>query len=90
VSSTGSSTDDEFGQYVAEMGKAMDTILFGRVTYQMMAQYWPTSKEPEAPMMNDLPKIVFFEDAQEARLEELQAGERGRRGRDRQVEAAAG
>jgi hypothetical protein len=25
----------------------------------MMAQYWPTSKEPEAPMMNDLPKIVF-------------------------------
>ena len=36
-------TGDEFGQYVAEMGKAMDTILFGRVTYQMMAQYWPTS-----------------------------------------------
>ncbi len=25
-------TDDEFGQHVAEMGKAMDTILFGRVT----------------------------------------------------------
>jgi len=37
-------TDDEFGQYVAEMGKAIDTILFGRVTYQMMAQYWPSSK----------------------------------------------
>jgi len=25
----------------------------------MMAQYWPSSKDPEAPMMNDLPKIVF-------------------------------
>jgi dihydrofolate reductase len=52
-------TDDEFGEYVAEMGKSIDTILFGRVTYQMMAQYWPSSTEPEAPMMNDLPKIVF-------------------------------
>jgi dihydrofolate reductase len=52
-------TDDEFGQYVVEMGKSIDTILFGRVTYQMMAEYWPSSKEPEAPMMNELPKIVF-------------------------------
>lgn len=52
-------TDEEFAQYVAAMGKSIDTILFGRVTYQMMAEYWPSSKEPEAPMMNDLPKIVF-------------------------------
>jgi dihydrofolate reductase len=52
-------TDDEFGKYIAEMGKSIDTIIFGRVTYQMMAEYWPSSKEPEAPMMNELPKIVF-------------------------------
>jgi dihydrofolate reductase len=52
-------TDDEFAQYVAATGKSIDTILFGRVTYQMMAEYWPSSKEPEAPMMNDLPKFVF-------------------------------
>ena len=52
-------TDEEFQQYIFEMGKSIDTIVFGRVTYQMMAQYWPTSKDPEAPMMNDLPKIVF-------------------------------
>jgi len=52
-------TDEEFGQYVAEMGKSIDTFLFGRVTYQMMAQYWPSSTEPEAAMMNDLPKLVF-------------------------------
>jgi len=52
-------TDEEFGQYVADMAKTIDTILFGRVTYQMMAEYWPTSTEPEAPMMNDLPKVVF-------------------------------
>ncbi len=52
-------TDEEFGQYVAEMGKSIDTFLFGRVTYQMMSQYWPSSTEPEAAMMNDLPKLVF-------------------------------
>jgi dihydrofolate reductase len=52
-------TDDEFQQYILEMGKSIDTIVFGRVTYQMMAQYWPSSNQPEAPMMNDLPKVVF-------------------------------
>jgi dihydrofolate reductase len=52
-------TDDEFGRFILEMGKTIDTIVFGRVTYQMMAACWPTSNEPEAPMMNDLPKVVF-------------------------------
>jgi dihydrofolate reductase len=52
-------TDDEFGQYVLEMGKTIDTIVFGRRTYEMMASYWPTSTDPEAPMMNELPKVVF-------------------------------
>jgi dihydrofolate reductase len=52
-------TGDEFAQLVADMGKAIDAIVFGRVTWQMMATYWPTSTEPEAPMMNDLPKLVF-------------------------------
>jgi dihydrofolate reductase len=52
-------TDEEFGDYVAGMWRSIDTLLFGRVTYEMMAAYWPDSKEPEAPMMNDLPKVVF-------------------------------
>ncbi|HKA89096.1 MAG TPA: dihydrofolate reductase family protein [Haliangiales bacterium] len=52
-------TDDEFGRYVADMGTTIDTIVFGRVTWQMMASYWPKSTEPEAPMMNELPKVVF-------------------------------
>jgi dihydrofolate reductase len=42
----------------------MDTILFGRVTYQLMAGYWLTAKpETDNPRiieaMNKLPKIVF-------------------------------
>jgi dihydrofolate reductase len=51
--------DEDFARYVAAMENEIDTILFGRVTYQMMAAYWPTSTEPEARMMNQLPKVVF-------------------------------
>jgi dihydrofolate reductase len=33
--------------------------LMGRVTYHDMAAHWPSSKEPYAPPMNQIPKIVF-------------------------------
>jgi dihydrofolate reductase len=51
--------DEDFNRYVEEMGKTIDAMIFGRVTYEMMAAYWPTSTEPEARMMNELPKVVF-------------------------------
>jgi dihydrofolate reductase len=52
-------TDDEFARFVKEMEKTTGSMIFGRVTYEMMAQYWPSSTEPEAAMMNELPKLVF-------------------------------
>jgi dihydrofolate reductase len=33
--------------------------LMGRTTYQEMAAYWPTSTEPYAAPMNEIPKVVF-------------------------------
>jgi dihydrofolate reductase len=51
--------DEDFARYVADLEHQIDTIVFGRVTYQMMAAYWPTATDPEARMMNELPKIVF-------------------------------
>jgi dihydrofolate reductase len=56
--------DEEFNDFAIDQLKTVDTILFGRVTYQMMAQYWPTpaatTNDPVvAGMMNSLPKIVF-------------------------------
>ena len=33
--------------------------LMGRVTYQEMSSYWPSSDDPYASPMNDIPKIVF-------------------------------
>ena len=51
--------DDDFKKYVADMPKRIDTFIFGRVTYELMADFWPSSNEPEAPMMNTFPKLVF-------------------------------
>lgn len=56
--------DAEFNDYAIDLLNNVDTLLFGRVTYQLMASYWPT---PAAKMddpivaekMNNLSKIVF-------------------------------
>jgi dihydrofolate reductase len=34
-------------------------LLFGRVTYEGMAQYWATAEGKVAQLMNSLPKLVF-------------------------------
>jgi dihydrofolate reductase len=52
--------DDEFFAYAKEMLRNADALLFGAVTYRMMAAYWPTAASDEiADKMNHLPKIVF-------------------------------
>src|SRR3990172_7478496 len=51
--------DEEFNHYVTDMLDSIDAILLGRVTYQLFADYWPSSTDAEARKMNELPKIVF-------------------------------
>ncbi len=56
--------DEEFNEFAINQLNEMDTLLFGRVTYQLMASYWPTEAairdDPVvADKMNNLPKIVF-------------------------------
>lgn len=56
--------DEEFNDFANEQLASVDTLLFGRVTYQGMASYWPTpialANDPIiAKKMNTLPKIVF-------------------------------
>lgn len=63
--------DEEFNQFAIEQTSSVDTILFGRVTYEGMASYWPTSAaitdDPViADLMNRLPKIVFSRTLQKA------------------------
>jgi dihydrofolate reductase len=51
--------DGEFFDYAKEMLRSVDTILFGRTTYEHMAAYWPSAPPEEiADKMNSLPKIV--------------------------------
>jgi dihydrofolate reductase len=39
--------------------RQVGTHAMGRVTYQEMAQHWPTSSDAYAVPMNELPKVVF-------------------------------
>jgi dihydrofolate reductase len=54
-------TDDDFFSYAVDLLNRVDTILFGRVTYEGMASYWTTAEanDPIAIKMNGLPKVVF-------------------------------
>jgi dihydrofolate reductase len=56
--------DPEWRDYVDGNARGDGTLLFGRVTYQLMASYWPTpmaaSQYPVvAERMNQMPKVVF-------------------------------
>ncbi len=56
--------NQEFNDFAIEQMSTMDTILFGRKTYQMMASYWPSeiavqSDPIVADLMNRFSKVVF-------------------------------
>ena len=57
-------TDAEFGKFVNEQTGEFGGLIFGRVTYDLMASYWPTADAIKndpivANLMNSLQKIVF-------------------------------
>jgi dihydrofolate reductase len=56
--------DARTSEFALKMAQSGSTLIFGRVTYQLMASYWPTplalQNDPVmAEAMNSLPKIVF-------------------------------
>ena len=57
-------TDAEFNDFAIAQLDSADTLLFGRVTYEGMASYWPTPEAREgdpavADRMNTVPKVVL-------------------------------
>jgi dihydrofolate reductase len=50
---------EELEQFSIEQLKSADMLLFGRVTYQGMAGYWPSATGEIADFMNDIQKVVF-------------------------------
>lgn len=56
--------DDEFRVFAADQLDKAAGLMFGRITYQMMADYWPRQEaianDPRiSEKMNSLPKMVF-------------------------------
>jgi dihydrofolate reductase len=60
--------DDELHEFYSQLLQHADTLLYGRVTYELMASYWPTATDDKTiPMgmvhfantLNPMPKIVF-------------------------------
>ncbi len=96
--------DEEMANYVGKQFDSVDTIFFGRVTYQLFAQYWPTQGVKDDPVfaekMNTLPKIVFSRTLEKVEwnntrlvkdhvLEEIQALKQ-QSGRDIVIDGSAG
>ena len=51
--------DPELTELKLEHVREAGAHLMGRVTYEAMAGFWPTSTHPYAAPMNEIPKIVF-------------------------------
>jgi len=56
--------DPEWNAFAADNAKGGGILLFGRITYELMVSFWPTSAALEiipevAEGMNNLPKVVF-------------------------------
>jgi dihydrofolate reductase len=52
--------DEAMGRFVTDWFAAADAFLLGRITYEIMAAYWPqvTDEDEVARKLNDLPKYV--------------------------------
>ena len=69
--------DAEFDAFVSSNASGGGQLLFGRVTYQMMASYWPTPAALKdmpavAAGMNSMPKVVFSRTLDKASWENTQ------------------
>ncbi len=56
--------DEDFNKESLKFNESADILLFGRITYELMASYWPTEEAMRddplvARMMNSFPKVVF-------------------------------
>ena len=65
---TASIPDDELHQHYNELLRNADTLLYGRITYQLMESYWPaivknpTGNQPTdefAVLIDNIQKVVF-------------------------------
>lgn len=51
--------EDELENYIHDSQMNAGALIFGRVTYEMMAGYWPQAQGRIADFMNSVEKVVF-------------------------------
>src|SRR6185295_16248587 len=66
--------DEEFNDFAIQQTGEFGALLFGRVTYELMAGYWPTEAAKRddpviAGLMNNMPKVVFSKTPQKTEWE---------------------
>lgn len=52
--------DDELFNHVGKRIGKGDTALYGRVTYQMMEDYWPTAADKPNPTKHDIEHSAWY------------------------------
>jgi len=57
---------EQLKRWKLERIRRAGTHIMGRVTYEEMATYWPTSSDDYAAPMNEIPKVVFSKTLGEA------------------------
>ena len=57
--------DGELQAWEVELLWQAGVHIMGRKVYEEMAAYWPTSTEPYAPPMNEIPKVIFSKTVRE-------------------------
>lgn len=92
--------DEDFYRLAFDLLSSVGTLLFGRVTYELMVGYWPTeaaqTSDPAiAEKMNTLPKVVFSKTLRSVEWGEwknarLAKGDRRRRNRHLETRARKG
>lgn len=51
--------DEEMSEYMMGFFDTVDTFLYGRKSYELMTQYWPSQTGEFADVMNETSKLVF-------------------------------
>lgn len=76
--------DDELHNHFSDVLRNGDVILYGRITYQLMEDYWPLlienpggveSDDEFARVIDGIPKIVFSSTYEEREVEEYKTGD---------------
>src|ERR671924_2183293 len=71
------SEDEAVKRWILDSVWAAGAHLMGRVTYEEMAAFWPTSTSEYARPMNEIPKVVFSTTLQRAEWPETRIARGG-------------